>query len=49
MFNENYAFFSGTSEFMGNHFKKFADHVLDDYIKDKKDPFVVEIGRRTSF
>lgn len=44
MFNENYAFFSGTSEFMGNHFKKFADHVLDDYIKDKKDPFVVEIG-----
>ena len=44
MFNENYAFFSGTSILMANHFKKFANHVLDDYIKDKNDPFVVEIG-----
>jgi methylation protein EvaC len=44
MFNDNYAFFSGTSKLMANHFEEFANHVLDDYIQDKKDPFVVEIG-----
>jgi len=44
MFNENYAFFSGTSKLMAAHFEEFANHVLDDYIKDKNDPFVVEIG-----
>ena len=44
MFNENYAFFSGTSKLMANHFGEFANHVLDDYIKDGNDPFVVEIG-----
>jgi methylation protein EvaC len=43
MFNENYALFSGTSKFMTRHFKEFAQHVMDDYIKSK-DPFVVEIG-----
>lgn len=43
MFNENYAFFSGTSKFMTQHFKEFAQHVMDDYIKSE-DPFVVEIG-----
>lgn len=43
MFNENYAFFSGTSKLMAVHFKEFADHVLKDYIKSS-DPFVVEIG-----
>ena len=44
MFNETYAFFSGTSKLMENHFKDFANHVMDDYLKDKDDPFVVEIG-----
>ena len=44
MFNENYAFFSGTSKMMAIHFEKFANHVLDDYIKNQNDPFVVEIG-----
>jgi methylation protein EvaC len=44
MFNENYAFFSGTSKLMATHFEEFSNHVLDDYIKDKNDPFVVEIG-----
>jgi len=44
MFNENYAFFSGTSKLMATHFEKFANHVLDDYINDKNDPFVIEIG-----
>lgn len=43
MFNENYAFFSGTSQRMAVHFKGFAEHVLADYITSK-DPFVVEIG-----
>jgi methylation protein EvaC len=42
MFNENYAFYSGTSEGMKVHFKAFADHVTSHYIDD--DPFVVEIG-----
>ena len=44
MFNENYAFFSGTSKFMAEHFKDFANHVINDFLKDKDDPFVVEIG-----
>ena len=44
MFNENYAFFSGTSKAMGLHFEKFANHILDDYIKDVMGPFVVEVG-----
>lgn len=43
MFNENYAFFSGTSKRMAAHFKDFSDHVMTDYISSK-DPFVVEIG-----
>jgi len=44
MFNEHYAFYSGTSKFMGLHFEKFANHVINDYLKEKNDPFVVEIG-----
>jgi methylation protein EvaC len=44
MFNENYAFFSGTSKLMGEHFKEFAESVKDDFIKESSDPFVVEIG-----
>ena len=44
MFNETYAFFSGTSKLMESHFKDFSDHVMNNYLKDKDDPFVVEIG-----
>lgn len=44
MFNEHYAFFSGTSKYMGLHFESFANHVLADYIGNKIDPFIVEIG-----
>ena len=44
MFNENYAFFSGTSKMMGVHFEEFAHHVIEDFLKDAPDPFVVEIG-----
>jgi len=44
MFNENYAFFSGTSKLMGLHFDEFANHVITDYLIDSKNSFVVEIG-----
>ena len=43
MFNENYAFFSGTSQVMKEHFKEFAKDVKDDYLV-YENPFVVEIG-----
>lgn len=43
MFNENYAFFSGTSKHMARHFEKFASDVQKNYLTDP-DPFVVEIG-----
>jgi len=44
MFNENYAFFSGTSRLMAQHFEEFAEHVMQDYLQGVEDPFVVEIG-----
>lgn len=43
MFNENYAFFSGTSQAMKSHFKYFAKSV-NERLLTEKDPFVVEIG-----
>lgn len=43
MFNENYAFFSGTSQNMALHFKEFADGIKNHYLMNA-DPFVVEIG-----
>ena len=43
MFNENYAFFSGTSKAMGYHFEKFANEIKN-LISDDENPFVVEIG-----
>ena len=43
MFHENYAFFSSTSNYMRQHFKKFADSVLKLQSLDKNS-FVVEIG-----
>jgi len=43
MFNENYAFFSGTSRHMAIHFADFAEQVSSQYFQDA-DPFVVEIG-----
>ena len=43
MFHENYAFFSSTSNYMKEHFKHFANSVIE--LKDlNKDSFVVEIG-----
>jgi len=43
MFNENYAFFSGTSKNMALHFQEFAEKAKNSYISSD-DPFVVEIG-----
>jgi len=43
MFNENYAFFSSTSQHMAVHFKAFASYIRSHYFKDA-DPFVVELG-----
>lgn len=43
MFNPNYAFFSMTSVVMQEHFKEVATEILE-IIKDKKNPFVVELG-----
>jgi methylation protein EvaC len=44
MFHENYAFFSRQSKKMQEHFKKYADWVCENYLSDKNDPFVIEIG-----
>jgi methylation protein EvaC len=43
MFHENYAYFSGTSRYMGLHFKNFAEQVINRYLP-ASDPFVVEMG-----
>jgi methylation protein EvaC len=43
MFNENYAFFSGTSQAMKKHFLEFAEDVKTRFLA-KENPFVVEIG-----
>lgn len=44
MFHENYAYFASTSSAMIEHFKRFADHVDDDILASRADPFVVELG-----
>jgi methylation protein EvaC len=43
MFNDHYAFYSGTSQGMMVHFREFAEHAMGDYLTSS-DPFVVEIG-----
>jgi len=44
MFHENYAFYSSTSRYMQAHFERFADLVQERVLKDRVDPFVVELG-----
>ena len=44
MFHSNYAFFSSTSRYMQTHFGNFAELVQERVLKDRKDPFVVELG-----
>jgi methylation protein EvaC len=43
MFHENYAFFSSTSHYVKEHFKKFSNSVSELQALDK-DSFVVEVG-----
>ena len=43
MFHENYAFFSSTSNYMKDHFKRFADSVSELQALDENS-FVLEIG-----
>ena len=33
MFNENYPFFTGSSEYMKKHFKNYASFLVKDYLK----------------
>lgn len=42
LYNEKYAFFSGTSKSMAKHFAKFADFIREKYLSEN--PFVVEVG-----
>lgn len=44
MFHEEYAFFSGTSKKMTEHFKEMADQYLKNFMSGKQDPFIVELG-----
>ena len=42
MFNENYPFFTSSSKFMTQHFKKYSEWVMKNYLK--KNSRVIEIG-----
>src|SRR5262249_43150351 len=44
MFHGEYAFYSSTSRYMQLHFEKFANDVMQSALKDRRDPFVVELG-----
>tara|TARA_B100000700_G_scaffold331546_1_gene465423 strand:- start:1567 stop:2793 length:1227 start_codon:yes stop_codon:yes gene_type:complete len=44
MFHEDYAFYSSTSRYMGDHFEEFANYLLQSEYLSNKDPFVVELG-----
>jgi SAM-dependent methyltransferase len=44
MFHADYAFFSGTSKHMQEHFADFADDVVSRGYLTANDPFVVELG-----
>ena len=44
MFHDHYAFYSSTSSFMAQHFKQFAQEVMQSGYLAKEDPFVVELG-----
>ena len=43
MFHEKYAFFTGTSQGMKEHFRKHARNIQKEYLHNDN-PFVVEIG-----
>ena len=44
MFHENYAFYSRQSKFMQIHFSEYANWVMENYLDDIDNSFVIEIG-----
>ena len=44
MFHDHYAFYSSTSRFMEQHFKEFAQQIMQSSYLTKDNPFVVELG-----
>ena len=42
MFNENYPFLAGSSEYMKKHFKNYANFLVKDYLKSGSK--IIEIG-----
>ena len=42
MFNDKYPFFSGSSEYMKNHFSKYADYIKKNHLSNKSK--IIEIG-----
>ena len=44
MFHDHYAFYSSSSTLMAEHFRKFAEQVINDEYISRSDPFVVELG-----
>ena len=42
MFNQNYPFFTGSSEFMKIHFKKYSEFIKKKYLKNNSN--IIEIG-----
>ena len=44
MFHESYAFLSSTSRYMQSHFQAFAELVIERVLRQRREPFVVELG-----
>jgi methylation protein EvaC len=44
MFHDEYAFFSGTSKKMAEHFKVMAEDLFKNFMQYKTDSFIVELG-----
>jgi 2-polyprenyl-3-methyl-5-hydroxy-6-metoxy-1,4-benzoquinol methylase len=44
MFHDHYAFYSSTSKYMAQHFKQFAEEVMQSSYLAKVNPFIVELG-----
>jgi len=44
MFHDEYAFFSSSSKFMSEHFRKFAEFLKNSDYLQSESPFVVELG-----
>ena len=44
MFHEHYAFYTSTSTEMSKHFERMAINYVDNWLNNKKDPFIIELG-----